>query len=397
MKKVVVDEKKIDEVLSRSVEEIIIKEDLKKELLSGRRLRIKLGIDPTSPNIHIGRAIVLWKLRAFQDLGHKAVFIVGDFTGIIGDTSDKDAERPMLTEKEIKSNLKTYFNQAFKILDKKNTEAHFNSKWLKKLGLNEIGRMTDLFGLHEFEARENIAKRMSAGKRVSMRELLYPLMQGYDSVAIKADVELGGKDQKFNLLAGRDIQKLYGQRSQNILMMGLLEGLDGRKMSSSWGNTINIADEPNEIFGKVMSLSDGLLRKYFTCATNLDLERINEFMALPPRDAKLKLGEVMVGMYHGAKVGEKAREEFIKVFSEKKNPENIEVKNIGKESLSLLDLVFESGFASSKSEARRLIEQGAVKINGEKKIDPNSQISLKEEALLQVGPKRFLSIKKIRD
>src|SRR4029079_2325661 len=199
-------EEQIQELLTRGVEEVIDRKHLAESLNGKKKLRVKLGIDPTSPNLHIGRAVVLWKLRQFQDLGHTAVLIVGDFTGLIGDTSDKDADRPMLTEKQIKENMKTYLEQAFKILDPKKTETHFNSKWLAKLGFLEIGKMADLFGLHEFEARENISKRLKAGKRVSLREIMYPLMQGYDSVAIKADVELGGTDQRFNLLAGRTLQ-----------------------------------------------------------------------------------------------------------------------------------------------------------------------------------------------
>lgn len=226
-------DEKIQNLLQKGVVEIIHKDHLLKALKSGKKLRVKLGIDPTSPNIHIGRAVVLWKLRAFQELGHQVVFIVGDFTGQIGDTSDKDAERPMLSEAEIKKNLKTYFEQAYKILDKKKTEVHYNSTWLKGLGFAEIGRLANMFGLHEFSSRENIAKRMNAGKRVSLRELLYPLMQGYDSVAVKADVELGGTDQRFNVLAGRAIQEGYGMKPQDILITQLIEGTDGRKMSSS--------------------------------------------------------------------------------------------------------------------------------------------------------------------
>jgi tyrosyl-tRNA synthetase len=240
-------EEKIDELLTRGVTDIVDRSHLEAALKGKKKLRVKLGIDPTSPNIHIGRAVALWKLRAFQDLGHQVVFIVGDFTGLIGDTSDKDAERPMLLEEQIKTNLKTYFDQAFIILDKSKTEAHYNSEWLKKLGFAEIGSMANVFGLHEFEARENIAKRLKAGKRVSLRELLYPLMQGYDSVAIKADVELGGTDQRFNLLAGRTIQPLYKQAPQDIMTFDLLEGTDGRKMSSSWGNVINLVDTPDDM------------------------------------------------------------------------------------------------------------------------------------------------------
>jgi len=207
--KVVTDEQKIEELLSRGVEEVIDREHLKKRLLKGERLRVKLGIDPTSPNIHVGRAILLWKLREFQDLGHKAVFIVGDFTGQIGDTSDKESERPMLSEEEVKQNMKTYFEQAYKILDRRNIETRYNSDWLKKLGFLEIGRMADRFGLHEITTRELIKKRLDAGKRVSSRESLYPLMQGYDSVAMDVDMEIGGTDQTFNMLIGRDLMKIY--------------------------------------------------------------------------------------------------------------------------------------------------------------------------------------------
>ena len=227
--KVIKDEKKIDEVLSRGVEEVIDKEHLRARLIRGEKLRIKLGIDPTSPNIHIGRAVVLWKLREFQDLGHTAVLIVGDFTGQIGDTSDKETERPMLSEEQVRQNMRNYFEQAFKILNKNNVETRYNSSWLKKLGFLEIGKMADKFCLHEFSSRELIKKRLEAGKRVSLRELLYPLMQGYDSVAIKADVELGGTDQRFNLLSGRTIQPLYKQDSQDVVITKFpLMGLDGR-------------------------------------------------------------------------------------------------------------------------------------------------------------------------
>ncbi|MBI4117390.1 MAG: tyrosine--tRNA ligase, partial [Parcubacteria group bacterium] len=227
MAKILTDEKKIKELLTRTVEEIISFDHLEKRLLKGGKLRIKLGIDPTSQNIHIGRAVALWKLRQFQELGHHVVFIVGDFTGLVGDTSDKEAQRPMMTSAEVKTNLKTYEQQAFKILDSKQTEIRYNSEWLAKLGFIEIARMASLFGLHEFESREIITTRLRAGKRVSFHEMMYPLMQGYDSVAVKADVELGGTDQRFNLLAGRTIQSLYGQPPQDILMMNLLEGTDG--------------------------------------------------------------------------------------------------------------------------------------------------------------------------
>src|SRR3989338_3270742 len=306
----------IKTILERGVVEVIEKEHLEKALGSGKKLRVKLGIDPTSPNIHIGRAVVLLKLRQFQRMGHKVVFIVGDFTGLIGDTSDKDSERPMMSEAEIKKNMKTYFEQAFKILDKKQTETHYNSKWLKKLGFKEIGEMADLFGLHEITSRENVARRMSADKRVSTREVLYPIMQGYDSVAVKADVELGGTDQKFNLLAGRKIQKYHGQPQQDILMTELLEGTDGRKMSSSWGNTINITEPADEMFGKVMSISDELIIRYFTLCTEVPVDEIAgmalelKSKSVNPRNLKAKLAFEITKLYHEEKAARAAHEAF---------------------------------------------------------------------------------------
>lgn len=385
---------KIEELLTRGVEEVIDRAHLEEALKSKKKLRVKLGIDPTSPNIHIGRAVVLWKLRQFQELGHQVVFIVGDFTGLIGDTSDKDAERPMLSEVEIKKNLKTYFEQAFKILDKKKTEAHYNSKWLKKLGFLEIGKMANLFGLHEIAARENVARRLTAGKRVSLRELLYPIMQGYDSVAVKADVELGGTDQRFNLLAGRTIQPAYGQKPQDILTTQLMEGTDGRKMSSSWGNVINITEEPNNMFGKVMSINDNLINKYFVLATRAEIREIDEIMKLAnPRDQKLVLAEKITALYHGEKKAAAAKDAFISQFSKGELPQDILVGFFSPGPHQLLAIMADIGFASSKSDARRLIQQGGVRIDGQiVKEDKRIEIDNKEK-LLQVGKRNF---KKLR-
>jgi tyrosyl-tRNA synthetase len=243
---------KMEELLNRGVEEIIDRSNLENKLKSGKQLRIKLGIDPTSPNIHLGRSIPLLKLKDFQELGHKIVLIIGDFTGLIGDTSDKDSERPMLSEETVKENLQTYIKQAAKIINIDTTEIYHNSKWLGGLDYMEIGRQADIFSLSEFISRENISRRLNEGKRVSLRELLYPLMQGYDSVKVRADVEIGGTDQRFNLLAGRDVQRLYNQEPQDIITNPLIEGFDGRKMSSSFGNTVNLFDTPNDIFGKIM-------------------------------------------------------------------------------------------------------------------------------------------------
>ncbi len=388
-------DEKIRSVLQRGVNEIIHKKHLEERLRGRKKLRVKLGIDPTSPHIHIGRAVALWKLRAFQELGHTIVFIVGDFTGLIGDTSDKEAERPMLSEAVIEQNVETYLHQAYKILDKNKTEAHYNSTWLKKLGFAEIGRMADLFGMHEFMARENIAKRMKAGKRVSLRELLYPLMQGYDSVAVKADIELGGTDQRFNLLAGRTIQEAYGMEPQDIMMLDLLEGTDGRKMSSSWGNTINLNDEPDVMFGKAMSIPDSLMDKYFTMATNtlwMHMEEIKKSYD-NPRDQKLILAHAIVEQYHGAEAAKLAQEHFVSQFSKKEIPTDIPTIKVKPGEYKLSDLVALTKMASSKSEARRLIEQGGVKINQKPVKDEVIFLSTKNDLVLQVGKRKFVRIK----
>jgi len=392
--KVITDENKITEVLLRGVEEVIDKEHLKGRLIKGDRLCVKLGIDPTSPNIHIGRAVTLWKLREFQDLGHTAVLIVGDFTGQIGDTSDKESERPMLSEKEVNSNLKDYFKQAFKILDKNRTETQYNSEWLKKLGFMEIGKMADRFGLHEFSSRELIKKRIEAGKRVSLREVLYPLMQGYDSVAVKADVELGGTDQRFNLLAGRAIQPLYNQNPQDIVITKFpLIGTDGRKMSSSWGNVINITDEPGDMFGKVMSIHDELMPQYLELATRLPHEEIKNLIdqtknGTNQRNVKIRLAKEVVALYHGEKAAREASKEWEKVFSNKEMPS--EIKEASGEGMKIVDFITEHALATSSSEAKRLLEQGAVSVN-EVVVKEWGHI-LKMGDVVRVGPRKFIKV-----
>jgi tyrosyl-tRNA synthetase len=382
---------KITDLLTRGVEEIIDEKHLTQRLHSKDKLRIKLGIDPTSPNIHIGRAVLLWKLRAFQELGHQVVLIIGDFTGLIGDTSDKDSERPMLTEEQINQNQKNYFEQAFKILDKSKTETHYNSEWLKPLSSIEISKMADQFGLHEMSMRENIAKRISANKRVSLREVLYPIFQGYDSVAVKADVELGGTDQRFNLLAGRKIQPMYKQEPQDILMTTLMEGTDGRKMSSSWGNVINITDEPNDMFGKVMSVADELMVKYFTLATRVPLDEIKELekqIEPDPRNTKIRLGKEIVTLYHSKKAAEAAAAEFEKVFTKKEKPSEIPEYTV--QSSNIIDVLVETKLAPSRSEARRLVEQGGVSVDDE---TAKSTTEVHHGNIIQVGKRKFAKIK----
>ena len=391
------DLKKIEELLTRGVAEVIDYADLKKKLESGRPLRIKLGIDPTSPNLHLGRAIPLLKMRDFQELGHRLVFIVGDFTGVIGDTSDKDSERPMLALAVIKKNMKDYVKQAGKIIDLKKSEVHYNSRWLKKLTYDKIGEQADQFSVAEFIARENIKKRLDEGRRVSLREVLYPLMQGYDSVAIKADVELGGTDQRFNLLAGRKLQVYFKQESQNIIMGPLMAGTDGRKMSSSWGNVINLTDQPNDMFGKVMSLPDDLIMEYFTLVTRVPVSDLAGVAAqlksgANPRDVKAKLAREIVKLYHDEKSAAAAEQSFEKQFKNKEIPEDILAVSLEAGYWKPEELLVKLNLVSSKTAGRRMVEQGGVKINGQKIIGPG-EVVVKSGDVVQVGRRKFIRLK----
>ena len=357
------DEKAIDELLTRGVSEVIVKDDLHKKLLSGRQLRVKLGIDPTSPDLHLGRAVPLLKLRDFQNLGHQVVFIVGDFTAVIGDTSDKEAERPMLAKEVIEKNKEHYFEQAGKILDLSRVEMRYNSEWLSPLTYREIGEHADLFSVADFIARENIAKRLTAGKRVSLRELLYPLMQGYDSVMVEADVELGGTDQKFNVLAGRPLQQHFNQEPQNVVLGPLIDGLDGAKMSSSRGNTIALTAEPSYMYGQVMSMNDALVVNYFEVCTRLPMSEVEEIKnalaggALHPKDAKMRLAREIVAMYHRKEAAQKAEEDWTKTFSEGGVPESVDQMSIQRGGTYAMAL---ESLGESMSELRRLAEAGAI-------------------------------------
>jgi len=386
-------QEKIKELLSRGVEEIISRDHLEKKLESGKKLRIKLGIDPTSPNLHLGRSITLLKLRDFQKLGHKIVLIIGDFTGVIGDTSDKESERPMLAKEIVRKNMRNYAAQAGKIIDLKKCEVHCNSKWLGKLKYAEIGEQADQFSVAEFITRENIKRRLEAGTRVSLRETLYPLMQGYDSVATKADVEIGGTDQRFNLLAGRKMQHYYGQEPQDVMTNPLMEGTDGRKMSSSWGNTINLTEKPNEMFGKIMSIKDELIIKYFTLATRVPLKDIKKYekeikSGANPRDFKLKLAFEIVSFYHGRQKAHEAQKYFLKTFSRKETPDNIPFLRIKER--DIVSMLIESGACKSRSEARRVIGQGGVKLNG-RTIDSFDE-KVKSGDIVKKGKRFFVKI-----
>lgn len=388
---------KIDQLLTRGVAEIIDKENLLKKLNSGKELRIKLGIDPTSPNIHLGRSIPLLKLKDFQDLGHKIILLVGDFTGLIGDTSDKDSERPMLSKETIKTNLETYIEQAGKILDLSKVEVVYNSTWLSKLNYFDICEQADLFSINQFISRENISKRLDEGKRVSLRELMYPLMQGYDSVELKSNVELGGTDQKFNLLAGRDLQRHYKQEPQDILMGPIIEGLDGRKMSSSYGNGVNLMDTANDMFGKIMSLNDEFIIKYFTLLTRVELVNIEKYEndlknGTNPRDIKILLGKEIVRMYHSSDDADKAEQYFINTFTKKEIPDekDMEKWELNDMNSNIVNFIIESGLVDSKSEAKRVIEQGGLKVNGE--VIKDFDMILNKGSVIQKGKLRFTKV-----
>ena len=382
-----------DDLLTRGVVEVIEKDHLALRLAQGKKkLRVKFGIDPTAPDLHLGHTVPVRKLRQLQDAGHQAVLIIGDFTAQIGDPSGRDKTRPKLSEKEIKNNFKTYLGQAKKILDIKKTEIHYNSEWFKKDKL--ILELMSQMSMERVMEREDFQKRIKAGQEVTMLEALYPIMQGYDSVAIKADLEIGGSDQKFNLLMGRRMQRKYNLPEQDVLTLPLLEGTDGvHKMSKSLGNYIGLAEKSEIMFGKIMSVPDNLVLKYCELLTDLPLEKMKEKLQQDPRGAKLELAKTIVTMYHNEKDAKRAEEEFIRVVSNKQPPEKVISYKLEVRSLNLIDLLMETKMATSKSEARRLVEQGGVKINNEKQSDPNKIITLEKETLLQVGKRKYLKLK----
>lgn len=390
-KKIDTNPEKIERLLSRGVAEIIEKESLRKKLLSGKQLRVKLGFDPTGSKIHIGRAIILRKLREFQDLGHKVVFIVGDYTARIGDPSDKLDKRPKLTEKQIAENIKNYKAQIGKIVDVSKAEFVFNSTWLKKLDFMKLIDLARSFTLNQMQQRRNFKERVEKGGEVGLEETLYPLMQGYDSVAVKADVEIGGFDQLFNLKAGRVIQEYFGMSAQDILMGEMLEGTDGRKMSTSWGNVINITDEPREMFGKVMAVKDELVDKYFKLCTNLSDAEIT---ALPahPKERKVRLAQEIVTLYCGKADSEKAGRAWEAQFSRGEMPSEMPEVKIEMHAMNVVELLVATQLAGSKSEARRLIEQGGVRIGDVKKTDPTETVAVDNAMVVQVGPRKFVKI-----
>jgi len=396
MKKIRAD--KINDLLLRNVETIVVKKHLERALKSKKKLRVKHGIDPTGPKIHLGRAIPLWKLRSFQELGHQVVLIIGDFTAQIGDASDKQAMRRILSEKEVKENMRDYARQIGKILDMDKVELHYNSEWLGKLSARDLLNLAMKFTAQQMIQRRNFRERWDQGKPIGLHELDYPLLQGYDSVAIKADVEIGGFDQLFNLEVGREVQKIFGQKSQDIMLLKMLPGLDGRKMSTSWGNVITIVDEPNDMYGKVMSMKDELIPEYFELATRVPLDKIAKIKKelknkkLHPKDAKSQLAKEIVALYHGRSAAERAQKEFEKVFKEKNLPSKMPVFKLAEKELLILDLLLRTKLVSSKSEGKRLILQKGVRINGKTQKDWQKVIKLENGMIIQVGKRKFAKI-----
>ncbi len=395
--------KKAVELISRGAEEILVGEELKKKLDSGKRLNIKAGFDPTAPDLHLGHTVLINKLRQFQVLGHQIIFLIGDFTGMIGDPSGKSATRPPLSTEEVRENAKTYQEQIFKILDPDLTKVVFNSLWMNKMNAADLIRLASHHTVARMLERDDFDKRYKSNQPISIHEFLYPLIQGYDSVELDADVELGGTDQKFNLLVGRQLQEVYGKSPQVVITMPILEGLDGnQKMSKSLGNYIGIDEPAKEIFGKIMSVSDNLMWRYFELLSFKEPNEIDQYKkqiksGANPRDIKFELAAEIITRFHDAKSAENAKNDFIKRFSNNAIPDvidEIEIK-VGNEGIVFANLLKEIKLVSSTSDAHRMIKQAAVKIDGEG-VDDGKQI-LQEGfyAVIQVGKRKFLRVKLI--
>ena len=392
------------DIIKRGAVEIIPEDELvkkiEKSLKTSKPLNIKLGCDPSRPDLHIGHSVVIRKLAQFQELGHQAILIIGDFTGMIGDPSGRNATRPALTLEATRINGNSYFEQASKILHKEKTKIVYNSEWLGKMSFEDVIKLASKYTVARMIERDDFTKRFKAGEPISVHEFLYPLAQAMDSVAIESDVELGGTDQKFNLLVGRDIQREYGIEPQVILTMPLLIGTDGvEKMSKSYDNYIGISDEPSQIFGRTLSIPDNLIYKYFELATNVSNQKLAEVKSQltdgssNPRDIKRELARTIVTMYHDQKAAETAQQEFDNIFINKGLPDEIEEFNIGdKKDINILDLIILVNFAPSKGEARRLLTQGGVSIDGEKISDVQSSISVKTGMILKVGKRKFIKL-----
>jgi tyrosyl-tRNA synthetase len=390
-------EAKIDGILKRGVENVYPSRDfLKKTLESGKKIRIYNGIDPTGPTLHLGHSVVLRKLREFQDLGHEIILLIGDFTGMIGDPTDKSATRIQLTREQVLENCKNYRKQAEKILDfggANPAKLLFNSEWLSKLTFKEVLEISAYFTVQQMLERDMFSERIKGGKPVGLHEFLYPLMQGYDSVAMDVDMEIGGNDQTFNMLAGRDLLKSMKGKEKFVLTMKLLADPTGKKMGKTEGNMITLVDAPENMFGKVMSWSDEMIEKGFEICTDVPLEEIKEILAMGPRDAKMRLAKEIVAIFHGAEESEKAEAYFVNTFSKKEMPSEIREVSVDKEEISLLDFLVLAETASSKGDARRKIEQGGVELNGEKITDWKAVLATKDSgAVVKVGKIHFVRV-----
>jgi tyrosyl-tRNA synthetase len=396
--KISTDKQKIDSLLERGVEEITSKKHLEDALLSGKQLRIKLGIDPTGKSIHIGRATQLMKLRDFQELGHKIVLIIGDFTGIIGDSSDKTAMRPSITPEQIKENLKDYKKQIAKILDISKVEFRYNSEWWAKFKMQDFVILSQKFTAQQLIQRRNFKERWEKETPIGLHEIFYPVFQGYDSVAIKSDMELGGSDQLFNLQMGRTIQELYNQKPQDLMTLKMIWGLDGRKMSTSWGNVINITDTSKDMYGKVMSMRDEYIIDYLECCTRMPMGEIKALESQLKEKGNYKevkeiLAKEIVAIYYSREIGQQEQENFNKMFRDKEIPDEIKEVEVLEEKINILELLLKTGLVESKQEARRAIEQKGIKIDNIVKEDINEEIVVKSGTIIQKGKRFFAKIK----
>lgn len=388
-------------LLQRGAVEILVEKELVERLHEGKPLRVKLGMDPTAPDLHLGHTVVINKLKQFQELGHEVLFLIGDFTGRIGDPSGRDETRKPLTVDEVIANAKTYEKQIYKILDPSKTQILFNSMWMKDKSAADLIQLAATHTVARMLERDDFSKRFAAHQPIAIHEFIYPLLQGYDSVAMQADVELGGSDQKFNLLMGRELQKHFGQKPQVILTMPLLEGLDGiQKMSKSLGNYVGIAEAPDEMFGKLMSISDDLMWRYLELLSFRDMSEINRWredvkLGVNPRDIKVKLAQEIVSRFHDAAAAEQAYQNFMARFQRNEIPDDIPelTLSVAKEACFVPQILKQAGLVNSTSEAIRLMQQGGVKINGQRAEDPKQAINAGESLVYQVGKRRFARIK----
>ncbi len=388
------------ELIKRGIDEVLTEDDLVSKLKSKKQLTVKVGFDPTAPDLHLGHTVILNKMRHFQNLGHKVVFLIGDFTGRIGDPSGKNKTRPSLDKEELEKNAKTYSDQVFKILNKDLTDIRFNSEWCEDLGADGIIGLASKYNLGRMLERDDFSKRYKANEQIAIHEFLYPLIQAYDSIALNADVEMGGTDQKFNLLVGRELQRAFDQEPQVCITLPILEGLDGiNKMSKSLDNYVGINEDPDEMFGKIMSISDDLMWRWFELLSFRPINEVNELKkevksGMNPRDTKILLAEEIIERFHSKEDAENAKNTFLDRFQKGAKPKDIETFSISlDDDIAIGNLLKESGLVQSTSEAMRLVKQGAVKINDEKIDDPKLSIEKNQELLVQVGKRRFLKIK----